>query len=157
VGRLRFMSRPYCLPLLVVILALTACTGEARSGQAILGQPENYSSVQDLIGSQVFDREGTFVGIVQDVLINNETGTVGYISLKLKDLYLFGRANVLPYHSNLVLLPWHWVRVNANPDNGLTIQASLEAIYAAPRLEPGRAGLPDRWNANIDRYWAQVK
>jgi sporulation protein YlmC with PRC-barrel domain len=151
------MSRIYCLPLAFAVLALPACTGGSRPGQTILGQPENYSSAQDLIGSQVFDREGMFVGIVQDVLINNETGAVGYVSLKLKDLYLFGRANVLPYHSNVILLPWHWVRVNANPDNGLIIQASLQAIYAAPRLEPGRAGLPDRWNASVDQYWAQVK
>jgi sporulation protein YlmC with PRC-barrel domain len=151
------MSKPNCHFLLLVALALTACSGGLQPGQAILGQPANYSSAQDLIGSQVFDREGTFVGIVQDVLINHETGAVGYISLKLKDLYLFGRANVLPYHSNFVLLPWHWVRVNDNPDSGLTIQASLEAIYAAPRLEPDSAGLPDRWNANVDHYWAQVK
>jgi sporulation protein YlmC with PRC-barrel domain len=151
------MSKPYCLPLLLVALALTACTAGSRPGQAILGQPENYSSVQGLIGSQVFDRKGTFVGIVQDALINNQTGVVGYISLKLKDLYLFGQANVLPYHSNVILLPWHWVRVNASPDNGLTIQASLEAIYAAPRLEPDGTGLPDRWNASVDQYWAQVK
>jgi sporulation protein YlmC with PRC-barrel domain len=151
------MSKPYCLPIFFIVLVLTACTDGSRSGQAILGQPGNYSSAQGLIGSQVFDREGVFVGVVQDVLINNETGAVGYISLKLKDLYLFGQANVLPYHSNLVLLPWRWVRVNANPDNGLTLQASLETLYAAPRLEPGRAGLPDRWNANVDQYWAQVK
>lgn len=151
------MLKPYCFPLLFIVLALSACTDGSRPGRAILGQPENYSSVQGLIGSQVFDREGTFVGVVQDVLINNETGAVGYISLKLKDLYLFGRANVLPYHSNLVILPWRWVRVNVNPDNGLSLKASLEALYAAPRLEPDRAGLPDRWNAKVDQYWAQVK
>lgn len=151
------MSKPYCLLILFIVLVLTACSDGLRSGRAILGQPENYSSTQDLIGSQAFDREGIFVGVVQDVFIDNETGAVGYISLKLKDLYLFGQANVLPYHSNLILLPWRWVRVNTNPDNGLSLKASLEALYAAPRLEPGRDGLPDRWNADVDQYWAQVK
>jgi hypothetical protein len=91
------------------------------------------------------------------LLIDNETGAIAYVSLKLHDLYLYGRANVLPYHSSLVPLPWRWARITSNPGHSLTLQASLDALYAAPRLEPGGMGLRDEWNADVDQYWAQVK
>jgi sporulation protein YlmC with PRC-barrel domain len=151
------MSKPYCYFPFLIVLAFAACTYGSRPGQATSARLSANSSVRGLIGSPVFDREGTFVGAVQDLFVDNETGAIAYVSLKLQDLYLYGRANVLPYHSSLVPLPWGRVRVNANPDRGLTLRTGLEALYAAPRLEPDGAGLADGWNAVIDRYWAGVK
>lgn len=151
------MSKSYRLFLLFMALAAAACVNFARPGGATPAQPAAYSRMRGLIGSPVFDRESTFAGTVQDLFIDNETGAIAYVTLKLQDLYLYGRANVLPYHSNLVPLPWGWARINSNPGRGLTLRASLDALYAAPRLEPGRIDLSDGWNVEIDRYWAQVK
>jgi hypothetical protein len=130
------MLKPYRFFPLFIVLAITACTYASRPGQATPARPAAYSSAPGLIGSPVFDRQGIYAGTVQDLLINNETGAIAYVSLKLQDLYLYGRANLL---------------------HGLTLQASLDALYAAPRLELGGMGLRDEWNADIDRYWAQVK
>jgi sporulation protein YlmC with PRC-barrel domain len=143
--------------LLFITLAMTACVNGARPGRVISTRSAAYSSAPGLIGSPVFDREGIYAGTVQDLLIDNEAGAIAYVSLKLQDLYLYGRANVLPYHSSLVPLPWRWVRINSNPGHGLTLQASLDALYAAPRLEPGEIGSRDEWNVGVDQYWAQVK
>jgi sporulation protein YlmC with PRC-barrel domain len=151
------MLKPYRFFPLFIVLAITACTYASRPGQATPARPAAYSSAPGLIGSPVFDRQGIYAGTVQDLLINNETGAIAYVSLKLQDLYLYGRANLLPHHNRLVPLPWRWVRINSNPGHGLTLQASLDALYAAPRLELGGMGLRDEWNADIDRYWAQVK
>jgi sporulation protein YlmC with PRC-barrel domain len=151
------MSKPYRFFPFFIALAITACTYASRSGQTTLARPAAYSSAPGLIGNPVFDREGIYAGTVQDLLIDNETGAIAYVSLKLQDLYLYGRANVLPYHSSLVPLPWRRARINSNLDRGLTLQASLDALYAAPRLKPGGAGLADGWNVDVDQYWAQVK
>jgi sporulation protein YlmC with PRC-barrel domain len=149
--------KPCHFLLLLIALAMTACIDFARPDQPISTRPAAYSSSSVMIGSPVFDREGIYAGTVQDLLIDNEAGAIAYVSLKLQDLYLYGRANVLPYHSSLVPLPWRWVRINSNPGHGLTLQASLDALYAAPRLEPGGMGLRDEWNVEVDQYWAQVK
>lgn len=111
-------------------LRLIQSTREPESLPSVVG-------VSSLVARRVFDRQGNFVGRLEEILIDTRSGCVRHA--------VIGCGGVLGVGRKRFAICWSAIEADAKDQSRCTVDSSLMRIAATPLPRSGwwgRAGLP---------------
>jgi sporulation protein YlmC with PRC-barrel domain len=94
-----------------------------------------------LIGDDVCDKEGEFLGVLKEVMLDMRTGRIAYAVLSSGGLLSLG--------TKLFALPWRALRLDTS-NRCLVLDVKKESLADAPGFDP------DRWPDLEDPTWANL-
>lgn len=149
------MQRFGVLVLLMIVVApmLGACAGESLPVE--LPAPGAEVQTVQLVGYEVHDPEGKWLGEVAGVLLDPETGEISYVVLSYREPGDYGRAVMVVNPQRFVPIPW--ALFTPDPEEGaLDLDADEMILIPAPYVEKAPAFLEAEQVRAIDDYWRSV-
>lgn len=143
-------TKAMVLLLLVVVPILGACRGVAAADEL----PVSGVEVTDvrLIGSQVYQSSGKWLGEVAGVVFKSDTGALDYLVLSYQEPWVYGRGLMATNPQRFVPIPW--ARFTPGPKEGtLSLDADEMTLIPAPYLERAPVSLNAAQALAIDDYW----
>lgn len=142
------------LLLIAVMPILGACRGALAAGE----QPPadaDAGGVQ-IVGYEVDTPTGKWLGEVTGVLLEPETGDVGYIVLSYREPWVEGLALMVTNPQRFIPVPW--ALFSPGPEEGtLCLDADEMTLIPAPSLEKSPDSLNVEQAQAIDAYWRSVQ
>lgn len=141
------------LLMIVAVPILAAC---AR-GALVDERPATGADVRAVqrVGYEVRNPAGQWLGEVAGVLLDPETGEIGYVVLSYREPRVYGRAVMVVNPQWFLPIPWTLFR--PNPTEGrLTLDADEMILIPAPYLEKAPAFLNAEQVQAIDDYWKSL-
>ena len=136
------------LTLLLIAAFLVGCAGAFRGTAATV--PTSVTA-DNLTGSPVRNAAGEWLGSVETVVLDTETGHVNYIILSLED-YRQGKL-ALTGVKKLVPIPWEFFSVARN---GWALTLNIrddDLLYSAPSFKTLPHTDPEGWDAEVQTFW----
>lgn len=146
-------TKTLVLLLLVAVPILGACAGASAADE----RPAPGANVQavQLVDYQVYSPTGKWLGEVAGVLLEPETGEIGYVVLFYREPRVYGRAVMVIDPRRFIPIPWAWFAMG--PDEGtLSLDADEMTLIPALYLEKAPASLNAAQALAIDDYWQSV-
>ncbi len=107
---------------IVGALAATAEAATAMEGQPAFATAAQITRISDLMNEPVSSADGKVLGRIEDIALNRNTGTIGYVVIGRKTQGLFDRT------TKLVAVP---LAAILDTDDGLALSIDAEAFKAA--------------------------
>jgi len=136
-----------------IALLLIACSGSAKHVQVDVQQ---IASANGLIGVKIHSTNGEVLGKVGDIVLDLESGNIQYIILSYEDLSTIDRAAWSGLSSELVPIPWVFIRGGEALD-ALTLTIDAQIIYAAPTLNPLSSTFDAEFDSRVRDYWSKIE
>jgi sporulation protein YlmC with PRC-barrel domain len=151
----RTMKRniPLVLLLIAVMPILGACKGALAVGEQSAADADA-GGVQ-LIGYEVDNPAGKWLGEVAGVLMEPETGDVSYVVLSYREPWVEGLALMVTNPQRFVPVPWVLFTPGPEEDT-LSLDADEMNLIPAPCLEKAPNALNAEQAQAIDAYWQSV-
>jgi sporulation protein YlmC with PRC-barrel domain len=141
----------------VLVLLLTVATpilGACAGGSpavALSPPAPDVRSVQ-LVGYEVHNSVGQWLGEVAGVLLDPETGDIAYVVLSYREPHVYGRAVMVVNPQRFLPIPW--ALFTPGPEAGtLGIKADETSLIPAPYLEQAPDSLSVKQAQAIDEFW----
>ncbi len=141
------------LLLLAALPILGACAG--GSGTDEIPSPDADVQAIELDGDQVYNLTGKWLGEVAGVLLDPETGEVGYLVLSYREPRVYGRAVMVTDPRRFVPIPWALFTPGDGEDT-LRLDADEMTLIPAPYLEKVPDSLSAAQASAIDDYWQSM-
>jgi sporulation protein YlmC with PRC-barrel domain len=146
-------TRALVLLLIVAVPILGACARGVGADEL----PASGADVQivELVGYQVYNPTGKWLGEVAGVLLELKTGEVGYVVLSYREPRVYGRAVMVTNPQRFIPIPWAWFTPGPEKHT-LSLDAGEMTLIPAPYLGKAPVSLNAELAQAIDDYWQSV-
>jgi len=146
-------TRALVLLMIVTVSILGACAGGVGADE--LPAPDANVRAVELVGYQVYNPSGKWLGEVASVLLELKTGEVGYLVLSYREPRVYGRAVMVTNPQHFIPIPWAWFTPGLE-EHTLSLDADEMTLIPAPYLEKAPVSLKAELAQAIDDYWQSV-
>jgi len=140
--------------LLVAVLPILGACAEGTRADGLSTSDADVRTVE-LDGDQVYNLTGKWLGEVAGVLLDPETGEVGYLVLSYREPRVYGRAVMVTDPRRFVPIPWALFTPGDGEDT-LRLDADEMTLIPAPHLKQAPDSLSAAQASAIDRYWQSM-
>lgn len=140
--------KPFFFTLLAMLALISACRGSETATTS--------RTASRLINDSVQNSAGDFVGTVNDIVIDDETGAIQYIVLLVpKEAFPYGKAAMVTSSRELLPVPWDLFTVKAS-EQALILNVDDSELESAPRFDE-LPELESDWDRDIRQHWQMEK
>lgn len=141
----------------VLVLLLTVAAsilGACAGGAPAVGLPPSGADVQaaQLVGYEVCNPAGQWLGKVARVLSDPETGEIAYVVLSYREPHVYGRAVMVVNPQRFLPIPWALFTPHPE-ERTLDLDADEMILIPAPYLDQAPASLTPEQAQAINSYW----
>lgn len=132
------MNKVTILAILPIVVLLAGCAGRERADMAGMREVPAYAPAAEAIGMPVRDPQGQPVGQLENVIVDWQTGRIGY--------------GVVSSEGSSYLVPWSVVSVSPEDRTSLRLKVDRQKVVTAPRYERG-APIPRATSLQIHQHY----
>lgn len=133
---------------LPVVLLLLGCTA---SKSTVIEEP--FLEMMDIPSYRVEDVSGSITLPVVDLIVDYQSGEIGYIAVKAPLSGFDLDIRTAPYQSNqIILIPGRLADLDVEGER-FKLQVGVQELASAPSFGPTVEELPGDWREAVDLYW----